>query len=105
MNTQYDSVFTTEDSEDMPNMGTSTTPNIRKLHIRPEGVEKQLKLLDLTKANGPDEIPIRNLKEAHCEIAPFLTKIFEQSYDREVPEDWRQANITAIYKKGTEVKQ
>ncbi|CAC5406401.1 unnamed protein product [Mytilus coruscus] len=101
LNTQYDSVFTTEDTKYMPNMGTNTTPYIRKLYIRSEGVEKQLKHLDPTKANGPDELPTRILIEAHCEIAPFLTKIYEQSYDSgEVPEDWRQANITAIYKKG-----
>ncbi|VDI83031.1 Hypothetical predicted protein [Mytilus galloprovincialis] len=67
-----------EDSKNMPNMGPSTTPNIRKL---------QLKLLDSKEASGPDEIT-RTLKVAHCEIAPFFTKIFEQSYDSgEVPKD------------------
>ena len=60
-----------------------------------------MKKLDPTKANGPDQIPIRILKEACNEIAPFLTIILRQSLTTgEVPEDWQQANITAIYKKG-----
>ena len=60
-----------------------------------------MKKLDPTKANGPDQIPTRILKEACNEIAPFLTIILRQSLTTgEVPEDWQQANITAIYKKG-----
>jgi hypothetical protein len=56
-----------------------------------------LKKLDPTKANGPDQIPTRILKEAYNEIAPFLTIILRQSLiTGELFEDWRQANITAI---------
>jgi hypothetical protein len=58
-------------------------------------VANVLKKLDPTKANGPDQIPTRILKEAYNEIAPFLTIILRQSLiTGELFEDWRQANIT-----------
>ena len=51
---------------------------------------------------SPDEISPRVLKETAVEIAPVLTSIFNQSLSTGVvPEDWRQANIFALHKKGS----
>ena len=42
------------------------------------------------------------MKETASTIAPALTAIFKKSLDtEEVPEDWRTANVTPIFKKGT----
>ena len=69
-----------------------------------EGVEKLLKNLDPTKASGPDNISTRILKETATEVAPCLAIILQHSYDTgQVPNDWRNANITAIFKKGSKV--
>jgi hypothetical protein len=97
LNKQYDSVFTDENLEQTQQLGNSSVPSIDQLNITENGVCTFLKKLDPTKANGPDQIPTRILKEAYNEIAPFLTIILRQSLiTGELFEDWRQANITAI---------
>jgi hypothetical protein len=43
----------------------------------------------------------RLLKELSSEIAPLLQLVYQKSLDTScVPEDWRKANVTPIYKKG-----
>ncbi len=101
LNTQFKSVFTTEQLTDLPSMAESPYPEVQHIRISEEGVLKQLKQINITKATGPDLIPARILKEMADEIAPLLTCIFQQSLDTgEVPHDWRIANIAPIYKKG-----
>ena len=51
--------------------------------------------------SGPDLVPARILKLASKELAPVLSLIYQQSYDtNQVPLDWQQANVTAVFKKG-----
>jgi hypothetical protein len=101
LNEQYQSVFTQEDRSNMPNLGPSNIPDIPKLEFSTVGIEHLLKSIDPRKANGPDLIPTRVLKECAEEIAPYLRIIYEQSFvTGEVPQDWTTANVTAIYKKG-----
>ena len=51
---------------------------------------------------GPDNIKPLVMKETATTIAPALTAIFKKSLDtEEVPEDWRTANVSPIFKKGT----
>jgi hypothetical protein len=58
-----------------------------------------LKNLDPSKTNGPDEIPARILKEYEC--VPHLASFYNFSQSRgKVPSDWRQANVTPVFKKG-----
>ena len=64
LNQQYDSVFTDEDLNTIPEQDTKVAPNIERLHITTNGVCLLLKKLDPTKAIGPDLIPTRVLKEA-----------------------------------------
>ena len=41
------------------------------------------------------------MKEYANEIAPTLTKIFQESIDSGViPQKWKHANVTAIFQKG-----
>lgn len=72
---------------------------ISNLVITPEGIFKLLARLNVNKANGPDQVPTRILKEAPQEIAPLLTFVFNKSVQTGVvPGEWRKANIVAIYK-------
>ena len=50
---------------------------------------------------GPDEIHLRVLRELAEVVAELLSIIYQRSLlTGEVPEDWRLANVTPIYKKG-----
>ena len=69
--------------------------------IQEETVRDLLLQLDCHKSMGPDEIHPRVLREQVEEIAELLSIIYQRSLlTGEVPEDWRLANVTPIYKKG-----
>jgi hypothetical protein len=69
--------------------------------INEEIVKKLLKEVNPTKSAGPDGIHPRILHELHLELSKPLTLIFNSSLSqRAVPQAWKEANITAIHKKG-----
>ena len=75
---------------------------MEEIHIDEDGVRKLLQKTNPRKATGPDNIPACILKDCCSELAPILTIIFNKSLQEgTVPEDWRRANVTAIYRKGT----
>jgi len=105
LNKQYESVFTEESREAIPNKGPSPYMSMSNITFTLEGIERMLKSLDSNKACGPDLIPVRILKGYAKEIAPILQVIFIQSYDTgELPQDWLTANIVPVYKKGNKCK-
>ena len=76
-----------------------------KAHVpSPLWVKLQIKLLNnlnIHKAPGPFGLSARVLKECSSEIAPILTYIFNESLAQgAVPDDWRQANVAPVFKKG-----
>ena len=96
LNSYFYSVFT---QEKLPTPTKTTSPFNQTLDvdISAHGVHKQF---NPRKACGPDEIPARVLKELAPYIAPWLSSIFQQSYDTgAVPSDWTKALVTAINKK------
>ena len=101
LNEQFQSVFSSSSSDNIPDKGPSNYPSISHIKIHEDGVTKQLLNLNPTKASGPDEVSPRLLKSVAVELAPALTILYQQSIDTgEVPVQWRQAIVTAIYKKG-----
>ena len=57
------------------------------------------------KAAGLDNLTSRILKKLHNEIAPMLSDIFNTSLrEGKVPDDWRNASVTPVYKKGIKTK-
>lgn len=66
-----------------------------------QGIQKLLESVRPDKACGPDQIPARVLKESAFQLAPVLASLFQQSFeDDTIPSAWKDANITAILKKG-----
>ncbi|GAB0179194.1 mitochondrial enolase superfamily member 1 [Grus japonensis] len=64
-------------------------------------VSNLLHHLDTHKSMGPDGIHPRVLRELAEVLTKPLSIIYQQSWlTREVPVDWRLANVTPIYKKG-----
>jgi len=69
--------------------------------IQEEAVIDLLCHLDTYKSVGPDGIHPRELRELAEELAKLPSVIYQQSgLTGEVPDDWRIASVTPIYKKG-----
>ena len=69
--------------------------------IQVETVREFLLHLDCHKSMGPDGLHPRVLRELAGVIDKPLSAIYQRSWlSGEVPEDWRLANVTPIYKKG-----
>ena len=101
LNNQFQSVYTREDTSNLPGKGLSPHSTMKNIILNISGVIILLKNLNPYKAAGPDRNPIIILKSAGEELAPALTKIFQKSLNSgRVPEDWRKANIATIFKKG-----
>ena len=72
-----------------------------EITVDPKGVLKLLNGLKVHKAPGPDGLSARVLKECSSEIAPILAYIYNESLAQgNVPDDWRQANVAPVFKKG-----
>ena len=105
LNRQYESTWTKEDKSSIPSPDGTPFPSMPEIEVINEGVVKLLLKLNPNKASGPDLLPARVLKEMATEIGPFLTIIFQKSFDTGiVPKDWRTANVTVIFKKGRNTK-
>ncbi|MCG8034813.1 MAG: hypothetical protein JAZ03_21935, partial [Candidatus Thiodiazotropha taylori] len=101
LNEQFSSVFTQEDTSRTPSMDTDPYPTMGSFNVEPQGVKKLLLNLDPHKAQGPDNIPTRLLKDFATEITPALTLIFQASIEEgKVPDDWKTALVTPVFKKG-----
>ena len=101
LNHQFKSVFVEEGDSAVLSKEPSPYTSINNINITEPGVAKLLNNLNTNKAGGPDEINAKILKELKSEIAPFLTYLFQISLDTgSVPSDWKNANVTPIFKKG-----
>ena len=100
-NRQFQSAFTRESDDEIPSKGTSPFTRIGEITVDPNGVLKLLNNLKIHKAPGPDGLSARVLKECSSEIAPILALIYNEMLAQgTVPDDWRQANVAPIFKKG-----
>ncbi|MGL1889688.1 MAG: hypothetical protein OCD76_24455, partial [Reichenbachiella sp.] len=100
LNTQFSSVFTNESTDSVPQSALNQYPDIPKLVISVNGVEKLLANLNTGKAAGPDGLSGKLLKGTSTEIAPILHAIFQRSIDEgTVPGAWKHANISPVFKK------
>ena len=101
LNEQFSSVFTQEDTSYTPSMNTTPYPTMGPFRVTEQGVKKLLLNLDPHKAQGPDNVPTRLLKEFADELTPALTLVFQASLQQgKVPDDWKAALVTPVFKKG-----
>ena len=72
-----------------------------EITANPKMVAKLLDKLNVLKAPGPDGLNARVLKECSTQISPILAHIYNESLAQgNVPDDWRQTNVSPVYKKG-----
>ena len=68
-------------------------------HQQPKLYVSRYKDINVNKSAGPDKIPPRVLKENASQVAKPLYLIFRKSLDEgKLPEEWKLANITPIFK-------
>ena len=100
-NRQFQSAFTRESDAEIPSKGTRPFTPMVKITVDPNGVLKLLNNLKIHKASGQDGLSARVFKECSSENAPILALIYNESLAQgTVPDDWRQANVASIIKKG-----
>ena len=92
-------MFTNENLTNLPQLPNQNwSPQMPPIQITVRGIEKLLKELKPNKAQGPNNIPARILKEMASKIAPILTIIFRKSINSGTPpSDWLKAH--SIHKK------
>ena len=102
LNEQFSSVFSDPTSVIENPLSTNMSfPDIQRIRIDRTGLIKLLLNIKINKAVGPDGIPGRLLKLCAHEIVDSLITLFQASLDQGVvPDDWKEANIMPLFKKG-----
>jgi hypothetical protein len=102
LNTCFKEVFTREEAGDAPDPENLQTESVLStIQFRVSDVRKKIRNLKAEGAAGPDGIGPRVLQELQQEMAPALAAVFTKSMEEGVvPADWRDANVSPIFKKG-----
>ena len=105
LNSFFSSVFTQENMHNIPHLeegSRSENTFLMDILITPQAVAEKLKELDINKAQGPDKIPPRVLKELSQQLSVPLSILFNKSIELGIlPLEWKQAEVVGIFKKGT----
>ena len=107
LNEYFVSVFTAENLQSIPQHDDPTKasdgkPVLDDIYITEEMVLRKLRGLRSDKAAGADDLPSRLLSQIQEEVCHPLTVLFRKSLQSGVvPQDWKLANVTPIYKKGS----
>ena len=105
LNEYFCSVFTEED-ENLPEpvrvFSEEQDCQMVDITFTVDDVRKLLLNLNPSKAPGPDQLYPRVLKEMADELAYPLFSVFKRStIECVVPDDWKNANVVPIFKKGS----
>ena len=108
LNSFFASVFTEEKYDNLPAVQKIFTGTDSELlcsyKISPEMVTSKLNKLKMNKASGIDSVGTRMLIELSQEISDIVAELFNKSLTTgEIPQEWRLANVTAVYKKGKKI--
>ena len=103
LNDFFATVFTRESDSDIPPVDRKVDDNtfIDSVEINPTQILKLLKNLNVSKSCGPDNCHPFFLKECADSLVTPLCNIFTKSIQTGcIPEDWKKANVSCIFKKG-----
>ena len=101
LNEFYASVFTTGGACDYQGENREGG-SLDEIMITESKVLSVIESLKEDSACGPDGIPPRVIKELKRELVKPLTMLFQKSLDTgKIPDDWRQAEVTPVFKKGS----
>jgi len=106
LNKYFASVFTNEDLNDIPEpdtvfIGQSVDDGLNTILINEKIVYNKLAELNVNKSVGVDDLHPKLLFELRNELVKPLSKLFSLSVkSAHVPQDWKDANVTPLFKKG-----
>jgi len=103
-NAFFSGVFTREDATNVPCVDhqSYTAELLTTIDIEESQVLNLLKKLQPDKSPGSDGIHPHVLKECAAELTKPLSIIFRSSLcEGQLPQSWKEANVTPIYKKGS----
>jgi Reverse transcriptase (RNA-dependent DNA polymerase)/Endonuclease-reverse transcriptase len=105
LNGYFSTVFTDEDVNDIPDTAARTDSVLENVEITEEKVKTKIMKIKTSSAPGPDGIGAMILQQLKDQVAPALQQIFEKTLNTgEVPADWKRANVTPIFKKGSKAE-
>ena len=108
LNNFFASVFTRYDGKELPKKDQLETnrENLNDIHFDEKTVETKIKEMQSESAPGPDGIKPKILKEVAKEMSKPLAILFNKSMQEgKIPDDWRKANVTPLFKKGSKFVQ
>jgi hypothetical protein len=102
LNRFFSGIFTREDTTNIPDpQPTGYRHELRGLNITERAVKDKIRKLWADGAAGPDGLGPLVLKKLADELAGPRAMVMRTSLkEGAVPEDWRTANVTPIFKKG-----
>ena len=102
LNQYFAKVFTIENTEIIPELiCEKVNTNLSEVKFEIHKVEEKLKALKPNKSPGPDLISNDILRSTSKNVSKPLSLLFTQSINTgELPQDWKTANVSPIYKNG-----
>ena len=102
LNSFFSSVFLDENINNIPARAQETNVKLDNIVFTIEKIRDKIKNLKANSAPGPDGICTNLLQNTREELLLPLKIIFEKTLNTgTVPQDWRHAVVTPIFKKGT----
>ena len=109
LNKYFVSVFTKEDLTNIPEPDpifffffSTNNEGLNKVEITEELVFHKLNEINVNKCIGVDDLHPKLLYELRAELAKPLCALFKLSVETAcLPKDWRDANVTPLFKKGS----
>ena len=98
---QFCSVFTKEPEGTLPPFPPRTNKLLVDIIVTELMVGDEIKVLNLNKSVGPDEVHPRMLFELVGELSEPLAYLFNRTLkEGKIPDDWKKATVSPIFKKG-----
>lgn len=100
-------LFTKENTSSIPEFPNRVKgASLTDINIDDHKVKRLLLLLNISKSQGPDGLHPRVLKKLAEDLSEPLAKIFRLSLaEGTLPEQWKTANVTSLFKRVTKANQ